>query len=860
MAGKITMMPTRIAAFAMAFIATTASAGLELTEYTQDFTPDGNPAYALGYPVPVTVDSQLPVTGFRSYNSLHARYQDLMLTNDYIQGQIVGQTFNGRDIWAYQLSDEDTVNMYGVPEPAMLVNGTIHVREWQSPEVLAGVFELFANNSDDNYVHQYLMENANIILVPVNNVDGLLQTQRFPSTVIVGGDPSVSTWPRDGRMRRKNMRNVDENIDSLDDHLFGIDLNRNSDPFWRNNVDGSLPTISSSDDVTSLVHHGSGPFSEPESQAREAAADLGPVDRLRVYMDVHSFGQFFPWYQSNDVALNNFTFDLMFKLREHHVQFPAGKWYFIPGVSPGTFGAGGGSTDESFMERYRIPAWTPEMEPANGGTDYGGFGAEHDGFILPMSEVPRVRTQMAETMWLAFYEMAGPPAVKEFQILDTATGAVIYDAEWDTVSDTQRALNEYNLQPLTFNREYTLWVSFDKPMFWRDEQGELSSLPGQINSGDLDLEVFVSGIPLPAEPIALDGTMEPGGSPRGYYRYRDDALWVDFTLDPIPINGTQATFIELLAFDMMGAPGDGDPSTIVDWQDGGWVNYEDNANAKGTSGGIDDNYSFDVTSNVVPLPFLVEPGTSRSWFDPSHNGEGFLIEILSEDSALVYWFTYDENGNQRWYFGVGRIVGNRIIIDDLLTSAGGKFGADFDPADVVLSSVGTATFLFESCSSGFMKYNVNGQVGRMTLEPASSILGLECGAAGPAAKGLAGGVSGSYYDILHSGEGFLVEILSDVLALVYWFSYDTDGNQRWFFAVGTISGDTITIDEFLTTSGGIFGPDFDPDTVVRSVWGSATFRLNCDGGDMDYVATEPGFGSGDQELSRLTAIAGLPCP
>jgi len=850
---------SRLAAFALAFITTAASAGLEFTQYTEDFTPDGNPAFALGYPVPVTVDSQFPVTGFRSYASLHARYQDLMMTNDKIQGTVVGETFNGRDIWAYQLSDEDTVNMYGVPEPAMLVNGSIHVREWQTPEVLAGIIELFDENSDDHYIHQYLMENTNIILVPVNNVDGLLQTQRYPADVIVGGD-DVSSWPRDGRMRRKNMRDVDENINTFDDHLFGIDLNRNSDPFWRNNVDGSLPTISSSDDVTDLVHHGSGPFSEPESQAREAAAALGPVEKLRVYMDYHSFGQFFPWYQSNNVALNNFTSALMHKLREHHVQFPAGKWYFIPGINPGTFGAGGGSTDESFMERYQIPAWTPEMEPAGGGTDYGGFGAEHDGFILPMSEVPRVRTQMAETTWLAFYEMAGPPSVKEFQILDGETNALLYSAEWDTISDTRRELHEYNISPLTFNREYTVWVSFDKPMFWRDEKGELSSLPGQNNSGDVDLNVSVNGVELPAQLLALDAAMDPGGSPRGYYQYREDALWADFTLDPIPVNGTQSADVFVQAFDLMGAVGDGDPSTIVDWQGGTWVGYEDNSPAKGTAGGVDDNYSFDVTDGVIPLPFLVEPGTSRSWYDVSHDGEGFLIEIISADSAVVYWFTYDENGNQRWFFGVGRIVGNRIIIDDLLTSAGGKFGADFDPAEVVFTSAGNATFLFDSCDSGFMKYTVDGKVGRMVIEPASSIAGLPCGAAAEVKGGLPGGISGSYYDILHDGEGFLVEILSDVLALVYWFSYDTEGNQRWFFAVGTISGDTITIDEFLTTSGGIFGPDFDPDTVVRSVWGSGSFRLNCNGGDMDYVATEPGFGTGDQDLERITAIAGMPCP
>ena len=32
------------------------------------------------------------------------------------------------------------------------------------------------------------------------------------------------------------------------------------------------------------------------------------------------------------------------------------------------------------------------------------------------------------------------------------------------------------------------------------------------------------------------------------------------------------------------------------------------------------------------------------------------------------------------------------------------------------------------------------------------------------------------------GEGFTVEILEDNSAVVYWFSFDTAGNRRWFFA------------------------------------------------------------------------------
>ncbi|MGJ8664686.1 MAG: M14 family zinc carboxypeptidase, partial [Marinicella sp.] len=244
-----------------------------------------NSVLGLGYPVPIPVDTPEPFDGFRTYAGLFAKHQSMAMNNDYINGTIVGQTHYNRDIWAYVLSDEDETTVYGVKEGAMMINGGIHAREWQSPETLTQIISDFHDNSADASFYQYLLENAAIITVPVNNVDGFLQTQRYPSDNWLGADPTVpATWPRDGRMRRKNLLNTDEDLSTVNDHLNGVDLNRNNNPYW-------ATSGSSSSDVQELRYHGPVAQSEPETLARINAANLVDADQLRIYTDVHSFSQ-----------------------------------------------------------------------------------------------------------------------------------------------------------------------------------------------------------------------------------------------------------------------------------------------------------------------------------------------------------------------------------------------------------------------------------------------------------------------------------------------------------------------------------------------------------------------------------------
>jgi len=194
--------------------------------YTEN--DDSGDNIALGYPPPIPVDTLTAVDGFRTYSSLFAQHQDLMLTRDTVGGSVVGQTQLDRDIWAYSIGDVDNLTNDGRPEGAVIINGGIHAREWQSPEVLTEIFEQLVERSDDAHIGQYLRDNLNVVLLPVINIDGFIQTQTFPTRATAD-----ERQPRDGRMRRKNLRNpsggvVDNQLDTTDDSFFGVDLNRNS--------------------------------------------------------------------------------------------------------------------------------------------------------------------------------------------------------------------------------------------------------------------------------------------------------------------------------------------------------------------------------------------------------------------------------------------------------------------------------------------------------------------------------------------------------------------------------------------------------------------------------------------------------
>ena len=825
----------------------------------------------LGYPVPIPVDTPGPFDGFRTYAGLHMRHQDLAATTPWVHPEPIGTTHHGRTIWAYRLGDNDLVTVDGLPEAATLTNGGIHAREWQTPETVTGILELLATHESDRYFYDYLRDNVNMIVIPSLNIDGLIQTQRYPRRNYLLSDPSYpNSSPRDGRMRRKNMRDTDEDLLTTFDHLNGVDLNRNSSPYWSTNLNRSSPN------PQSLVYHGESAASEPEIQALDVAAQLGPIDRLRVFTDVHSFSMVTYWTRSSDASLTRENEKVQKTFSSHHRAFPFGVWYPVPSADFVALNNGIGTTDEYFTKTYRIPSWGLEVEPSNGqqihdplpggGADYGGTNENgHDGFILPESQIRRVREELAQSFAAVYYSQSGPPSIRALKLIDGVTGAVVFEAEWDTVDNQSRALYKNQIQPLQLNHQYHAWLSFNKPMRWL-ANGEAVPFPGQDASTlDLEADILVNEVSLTTTLESAAWLEEADAAPEGYMDYVYDALKITFSFPEDEqnlgiVNGLAEATLSIDTTDMTGSNLDGYPATVANWEEGKWRRYENEAGAETDSGGADTTISFEVTNEELPPPFLLEPGMTSAWFDRTHEGEGFLLEMLANDSAVMYWFTYNETGEQDWYIAFGEVLGNRIEFPELLRVSGGEFGPGFDPTKITEEVVGSASFIWSSCNEGDMSYRIGTQHSRMHVERITRLMALECGV--PQARPVREEAlfSGSWYDPTHAGEGYNVEVLEDSRVVVYWFSYDPQGKRRWFFGIGEIREGKLVFDDMYTSSGGIFGPDFDPITVEFEPWGSLELDLTCEGGTATYSSTEEGFGSGTLNLTRLTNIDTLPCP
>ena len=532
----------------------------------------------LGYTVPIPVSSLTPVDGFRTYDSLLALHQDLALTDDNVRADRVGNSLAGRDIWAYSIGDADNVTRDGLAEPAVLAIGGIHAREWQPPEAVSALIETLSATADDQWLGSYLRDNLNVVLIPVLNVDGFLQTQAHPDRT--SADP---LQPREGRMRRRNLRNpntnnaIDSTIDTTDDNFWGIDLNRNSPTGWGLNGGSSAS-------VTSLIYRGPFASSEPEIQALQNAATLGPGNRLRLYMDIHSFSQIYLAPSTGNVRRDNYSFRLAVVMRA--VQ----NFKYRYSADPADGGIG--VTADYFAHTFEIPSWTLETEPLNGAQDYGGTASHgHSGFILPNREVDRLRNEIVASSLIGFYRQAGPPHVTAIRIRDLSTDEVRYSAEWQDGNPRNLSVTQnLALQP---GSAYRLWIAFSKPMRMLTAAGDAGTYAGQQtspHSGGIELQIpaLDESNDVVVDLSTLIWLDQPDGANDGYRQYIFDAASIDFSIPAgLSVAGSEPAVLALSFADMSDFLLDAIPATPVDWHQGGWAGYEDELGVALDRGGTD---------------------------------------------------------------------------------------------------------------------------------------------------------------------------------------------------------------------------------------------------------------------------------
>ena len=274
---------------------------------------------------------------------------------------------------------------------------------------------------------------------------------------------------------------------------------------------------------------------------------------------------------------------------------------------------------------------------------------------------------------------------------------------------------------------------------------------------------------------------------------------------------------------------------------------------------------FEVFSSTLQTSdFIIDTTMSGTWYDPQRNGEGYIIEILPNKRVLMTYFTYLPNETlQAWILGVGTYEGNKIIIDDLQITSGGIFGASFDPNLVQRLPWGELSFEFNSCDDAVINYNSTDLAygsGDHQMIRLTKLGGLECGQSNQTQDPY-NGLSASWYDPSHNGEGWYLEYLGNNRFVMYWFTYNSTGKQQWLLSVGTIDAqNVINFDRVTITNGTSFGDAFNANDVNRLTWGSMQMTINdCQSITVDYNSDFSEYGQGQLNAVRLTSLDGLSC-
>lgn len=256
------------------------------------------------------------------------------------------------------------------------------------------------------------------------------------------------------------------------------------------------------------------------------------------------------------------------------------------------------------------------------------------------------------------------------------------------------------------------------------------------------------------------------------------------------------------------------------------------------------------------------------WFDQEQEGQGFVVEALPGGVITLTWYTFDSDGRPQWLYalGEGRVgeAGVEATFSQVLRTTGTRFGAEFDPAELVTEVVGSARMRFDGCDVAHFTFDDGADEDlQLDLSRLSAAAGLACdhphGAPGEY-LGPEIGFTGSWFDPERSGEGIQLQWTPSNEVLLTWYTFDTQGRQLWIVGQGQFEAGVARFADLFTASGPRFGAAFDPDDLALEPWGSAEIQLNCTGASFSYDPTAMGFHAGELALQPLTVPQWTGCP
>ena len=241
------------------------------------------------------------------------------------------------------------------------------------------------------------------------------------------------------------------------------------------------------------------------------------------------------------------------------------------------------------------------------------------------------------------------------------------------------------------------------------------------------------------------------------------------------------------------------------------------------------NFHDETGSVTAPTAAVVYQGLW--WRSPAASEGGWGINITHQgDILFATWFTYDTDGSGLWLvLARGEKTGPGTWAGKLYRTTGPAFSAiPFDPAQVVATEVGNATFTFATADTGTFAYTVNGvtQTKPIMREVFATPVPV-CSAGGTHGavvnfqdlwwKSPAGSEGGWGINITHQGD----------LIFATWFTYGADGKGMWIvMARGEKTAATTWAGKLYRTTGPAFSAaTFNPANVVATEVGTGIFAF-----------------------------------
>jgi len=129
---------------------------------------------------------------------------------------------------------------------------------------------------------------------------------------------------------------------------------------------------------------------------------------------------------------------------------------------------------------------------------------------------------------------------------------------------------------------------------------------------------------------------------------------------------------------------------------------------------------------------LVTRNFTGLWNQTDHESQGLNLQVIDqatgEKVGVAYWFTYGDDMESAWYFGVGPVTGNRIEMT-LFEGSGIGFLEDNKPGDDHVAAVGTMEIEFSTCNDGLVKFETEIEVvgsGDFPISRLTDLFNTEC--------------------------------------------------------------------------------------------------------------------------------------